>query len=150
MLVSWKMCDESREVLGYESLAGEFEPLAFQSRSEKSSIAETALRYSLWWMKREESKECFLWWIQKQIMEGRGRGKKKVSKDTVRPRQVQNEPQQRSDNNNTRNKRINRYRNLKNYGVMEYGEKRLGTQHWKTPRPAELQSVNVPGMVELS
>jgi len=43
--------------------------------------------------------------------------------------------------------KINRYRNLKNYGVMGYGEKRSGTQHWKTPRLTEPPSANVPGMV---
>lgn len=144
MLVSWKMCDESRVVLGYESLAGDFELFAFRSGSEKSSIAETALRYSLWWMKKE--KKMFCGGIEERVVE-EGKREKSFQEHCA--------PATKSKMNRNKNpttptpetNKINRYRNLKNYGVMRYGEKRLGMQHWKTPRLAELQLANVPGMV---
>lgn len=92
MLVSWKMCDESRVVLEYESLAGDFELLAFRPGSEKSSIAETALRYSLWWMKKE--KKMFCGGIEERVVE---EGKRKKFPGTLCARdKVQNEPQQKT------------------------------------------------------
>jgi len=62
-------------------LAGAFELLAFRPGSEKSSIAETALRYSLCWMmkkkkKEEKKKKGFSWWDSGTDSGGRGRRKK--------------------------------------------------------------------------